>query len=67
MVPGTFAAGTRERDLSRAVQGGGPRLLEAVRAPADAQFTDLPAHPKAGRFQHWPLRGENLLGPRRRH
>ena len=58
-------SGDRQRDPPRVVQGGGPRRLEAARARVDAQFPDLPADPEAGRLQHWPLRGEDLLGPRR--
>jgi hypothetical protein len=58
-------SGNRQRDLPEAVKHGGPRRLEDARARVDAQFPDLPADPDAGRLQHWPLRGEDLLGPRR--
>jgi hypothetical protein len=60
-------AGTdSQRDPVQAARSSGPRLLEAAPVRADAQFPELPAHPESGRFQHRPLRGEDLLSPRRR-
>ena len=56
--------GERQRDPPQAVRAGGPRPLETVRTMAEAKFPDLQAHPEACRFQHRPLRGEDLLGAR---
>src|SRR5436309_448918 len=65
MLSSTAVACSSGSRTARSAPLAGPGPLEVACARVDAQFPDLPADPEARRLQHWLLRDEDLLGPRR--